>query len=367
MGMALWMSACIPAVGTFDGVILPDGGTPAIPTLSAADIGTECAYDPNTGINPTNDCKQGLTCLIYTADNVYIPFPRGAARNYTMSVWEDQFTLYLPDGLNEGMCTLVGSWQAPPTCPLGTSLKFLATDLAVCVRNCQSAADCARPGYVCDARYLDLGGGQCVRGCTFDVPDCVRSGHLILQQQGQNGEVTQAPVAFYLAVNDLAGDSICEVSTGTCQANPGAGIRGPGEPCASSQDCVRGTVCIQGEVLRSLDPGLPSTTQGFCAQPCKPSAQQQFTGGGCNAGSYCQAGFTFGHGNPLSEQGNQPFSVVELPDGIPLEAGGFCFAGCEADPTCASHLGTRCGAADPALFGYPWNQHSMCLPPALLQ
>ena len=363
-------SACpLDTTGTFDGIIRADAGVVPGGGITAADIGTACSYDPSAPLpsNPTNTCKQGLNCLIFTSDLGYIPFPPGSARNFTKSVWEDQFTNYRADGIDEGICTLIGSWQAPPACPAGTSLKFLATDLAVCVRNCQNAIDCGRDGDVCDYRFLDVGGGQCVRSCTFDIPDCVRSGHLVFQQQGENGEVTQSAIGFYLAVDDLTGSSICDVSSGTCINNDVEGLRGPGEPCASSSDCLRGTACIQGDVLRSLKPSLPSTTQGFCAQPCKPIAQQQFAGGGCNAGFFCQAGFTFGHGNPLAEQANQPFSLINLQNSEVLEAGGFCFPGCDADPTCASYPGTRCGAAASDITQYDWNQQAMCLPPALLQ
>ena len=370
LALVLLPGACpLDSAGTFDGIIAGDGGTQPAPGITAADIGTACTYDPSAPLpsNPTNTCRQGLNCLIFTSDLGYIPFPPGSARNFTMSVWEDQFTRYRDDGIDEGICTLIGSWQAPPACPVGTTLKLLASDLAVCVRNCQSAADCGREGYVCDSRFLDVGGGQCVRACTFDIPDCVRSGHLVFQQQGENGQITQSPVGFYLAVDDLTGASICDVPSGTCIANDAEGLRGPGEPCASSRDCLRGTACIQGDVLRSLNPELPATTQGFCAQPCKPVAQQQFSGGGCNAGYFCQAGFTFGHGNPLAEQGNQPFSLINLQNSEVLEAGGFCFPGCDADPTCGSYPGTRCGAASPNMMQYDWNQQSMCMPPALLQ
>ena len=46
-------------------------------------------------------------------------------------------------------------------------------------------------------------------------------------------------------------------------------------------------------------PSLPANSTGFCAQPCKPNPDEPLDlSGGCRQGFACQAGFTFGHGNP---------------------------------------------------------------------
>lgn len=358
--------ACLTYAGEFDGGIPRDAGPGAPAGFSALDIGTPCQYDPARGGNPTNTgCQAGLTCLLVASDGSYTPFPPGSLQNLTLSVWEDHFTRYRDDGLDEGVCTLIGSWASPPSCPLGTSLKWLATNLAVCVRACQSAAECGRVGDVCDSRFLDVGGGQCVRGCELDIPDCVRSGHVVFQNQDNYGQVIQSAPRFVLAVDDLTGASYCDTASGMCQPNPGQGTKGPGEPCVSTLDCIGGTACVQGGVLRALDPTLPETTQGFCAQPCKPLAQQQFSGGGCNAGYACQAGFTFNHGNALSTDPDAAFALLNLQNTQLLEAGGFCFPDCQANQNCGSYPGTQCGAARDEVFGYAWNQRSMCLVPSL--
>lgn len=359
--LAALLVGCPSYFGTFDGGVVRDAGPSTGPGITAADIGTLCTYDPALGGNPTNTCAQGLSCLLFSSDGAFIPFPPGGTQNFTLGVWEDQFTRYRQDGIDEGYCTLIGTWQAPPLCPAGTSLKLLATNLAVCMKQCQTAADCGRPGYTCDVRYLDLQGGHCVRACGLDVPDCVRSGQLQRPQPGPNG---QAQIALHLAADDLAGASRCDVGTGICAANPG-GNQGPGQPCASSLDCASGTVCIQGAVLQSLDPNLPPATPGFCAQPCKPVAPgaQQPPPTGCLQGFACQAGFTFGHGNPLDANVNDAngFLLVSLQDGSFLEAGGFCFPDCQVNGDCNAYPGTQCGAPRPDMFQQPSNGRSMCL------
>ncbi len=353
---------CPGGSGGFDGGIFPDAGPPVVgPT--AADIGTKCEY-MNDGANPSNTCAAGLSCLIVTFDGLYVPFPASnTTQNFTKHIWEDQFTIYRDDGVDEGYCTLIGTLAAPPACPAGTELKVFDTNLAVCLRSCSQGAECGRAGYTCDTRFFDVG-PTCVRGCTLDFPECIRSGQL---QRPNQPEV----IALHLYASDLAGSSYCDVPSGTCQANPGGGLAGPGEPCNDTRDCQVESVCIQGDLLEAVNRQLPANSTGFCAQPCKPNAEQPLDpASGCRTGFACQAGFTFGHGNPYDpnlEDANG-FLLFNPPQSY-LEAGGFCFPDCQGGTggNCDTFPGTTCGAPNTATFGFPWNQVSMCLPDSLRQ
>jgi hypothetical protein len=346
--------------GTFDaGPDNNDSGTTG-PLITAADIGTKCEYFSD-GVNPSDTCPLGLSCLIYSYDGQYIPRPPGSGQNLTLNVWEDHFTVYRDDGVDEGYCTLMGTWQQPPLCPAGSQLKLLATNIAVCVRSCTQAADCGRAGYTCDTRFIDVQGGACVRGCQYDYPDCVRSGQL--QRPVQNGGI-----ALHLLAEDVGGSSMCDVSTGLCAAAPN-GSQLPGQACNHTGECIDGTVCIQSEILQAMNPNVPANATGFCGQPCKPDQMMPLSGG-CLQGSACQAGFTFGHGNPLDTnlQDANGFLLYNGATGDYLEAGGFCFPECQSNPTaCDIEPGTVCGAANTATFGQAWNQVSMCLMDPLRQ
>jgi hypothetical protein len=350
----LLLTGCPGTSGTFDGGIFPDAG-PGVAPITAADIGTRCEYRYD-GANPTNTCGAGLSCLIYTLDGAYLPNPRGSNANFTLSVWEDQFTVYRADEVDEGYCTLLGTWQQPPSCPVGTQLKLFSTNLAACVKSCSQPADCGRSDYyTCDVRYQDVSGPVCVRKCGLDVPDCVRSG----QFQRPNG-----PIAMHLDVADLTGSSYCDVGSGICAGNPGQGFVGPGQICNSTLDCGPDTVCLQGQLLQAINPNLPGNAPGFCGQPCKYFPADPLAGG-CAPGFACQPGFTFGHGDPadVNLEDANGFLLVNFGAGDSfLEAGGFCFPDCQANGgNCAPYPGTQCGAANPATFGYAWNQVSMCL------
>lgn len=369
----LALAACSAGSGSFDGGVFVDSGPlPTGPT--AAEIGTVCTYDASTGGNPSNTCPSGLSCLIVTYDGLYVPFPASnPTQNFTKHIWEDHFTIYRADGIDEGYCTLIGSWSAPPACPVGTSLKLFDTNLAVCLRDCQAPGDCGRPGYTCDARYMDLG-PTCVRGCTLDFPECVRSGQL--QRQATGGPNGGPIIAMHLNAADLAGSSYCDVGSGICQANPGGGFAGPGEPCDDTRDCQIESVCVQGDLLESVNPNLPANSTGFCAAPCKPNADNPLDGG-CRTGFACQAGFVFGHGNPYDpnlEDANG-FLLMNPSTASFLEAGGFCFPSADATGgVCDTFPGTSQGRPDSTTFtnsmqGAPWqwNQVSMCLTDSLRQ
>ncbi|MFZ9888503.1 MAG: hypothetical protein ACO3JL_13475 [Myxococcota bacterium] len=347
--------ACSPGPNTYD-PIEADAG-PAAPTgPSAADIGTKCEYRGD-GANPSNTCPAGLSCLLYTYDGLYIPKAPGGTQNFTAHIWDDHFTVYRDDGIDEGYCTVIGTWAAPPICPRGTELKLFETNLAVCLRSCSAPSDCGRERYTCDTRFLDVG-PTCVTGCSLDVPQCIRSG-VFAPAQGN------ASPARYLAADDLAGASTCDVASGICAPNLSTGDRAPGQPCATTSDCELESVCIQAPLLQAIDGSLPANTTGFCAQPCKPDPQNPLSGG-CRTGFACQQGFTLGHG--------PPFALISLQNGQTLEAGGVCFPDCQATGgACDSYPGTTCGQPRTALFTtsmlgsqpWSWNQVSMCLPDSL--
>jgi hypothetical protein len=352
--LVVGLFAGCPQVGSFDGGIRRDGGQATGPT--AEDIGTKCEYRSD-GVNPTSDCGAGLTCLIRTYDGQYSPNPPGSQANFLLGAWEDHFTVYRADGVDEGYCTMVGTWAAPPACPVGTQLKLLSGNLAACLKSCVDASDCGRLGYTCDFRFLDVQGGTCVRGCTLDYPDCVRTG------QFQRGEGQNAVIALHLEASDLTGASYCDAPTGLCLINPGQGTQVPGMPCTSTTECSLDSMCIQGQLLASVNPNLPTNGPGFCAQPCKPDPNMPLSGG-CRTGFACQAGLNLGFGNVLDTdiQNHDGFLLVNSAQGTFLEAGGWCFAECQsAQGACTSHPGTVCGEIDQTTFGWPWNQVSMCL------
>lgn len=361
----LLVAGCPGYSGGFDGGIFDDAG-PIETGPTAADVGVKCEYFSD-GANPSNTCAAGLSCLIYSYDGLYLPQPPGSAQNFTKHVWEDHFTIYRPDGVDEGYCTLIGTWAQPPNCPVGTQLKLFETNLAVCLRSCSTPADCGRAGYTCDVRFMDISGGTCVRGCAFDFPECVRSG--VFQRQPSGGPNGGPVIAMHLNAADLAGSSYCDVGSGVCQGNPGGGLAGPGEPCNDTRDCQVESVCVQGDLLEAVNPALPATSPGFCAQPCKPDAQNPLLGG-CRTGFACQAGFTFGHGNPYDPnlEDTNGFLLVNPGTGAFLEAGGFCFPDCQATGgNCDTFPGTTCGAPNTGMFGQSWNQVSMCLVDSLRQ
>ena len=328
-----------------NGYVLSEDSTSCV--LSVASVGTSCIYDSISGENPTNQCPQGMTCFIVTRDSAY-------TTGLSKAFWEDQFTNYLSDGTDEGICTYVGTPQSPPTCPSGTVLKSFETNVMACVRTCATSAECPRATDVCDVRYADVMDFQngnvyphCVRPCELDIPDCVRSA------DWTRSDLNNA-VALHLYANDLSGASLCNQSTGICNTNPGGGLGGLGERCYSASDCIEGTSCWQAPLL-----GLSDEQPGFCGGICKPDAQQPASG--CPTGHACQAGFTFGHGDPLDTNTQDTNGFLIYDASSFGEAGGFCFPTCTDATGCGTDPDIKCGQAQTQVFGSPWNNVSMCL------
>ncbi|MCP4501207.1 MAG: hypothetical protein GY822_14705 [Deltaproteobacteria bacterium] len=349
-GIAMGTTACAPT-GEYDGGIGPETDPSSPPILTADDIGTRCVYDYELQGNPTNDCAIGLTCLIITRDygldgvRGYAPFQAGDAANFQLPLWENQFTYYRPDGKDEGYCTLVQTQTSTPlTCPAGTTAKALWPNMVVCVKNCTQAIECNREGYTCDLRFLDVssaGGNHCVRKCTNDQPDCVRTGWFSVDDN----------VSAYLAVQDLQGASSCDLTSGQCINIPENGTAGPGERCYSNTDCIGGQICLNGGMI-----GRSDQTGGACGQPCIPVANPQNAQqiqATCFDGYVCQPGIKGGH---------NPYNVIDLDNGAVAALGGYCFPQCATtNGNCSAHQGTSCGQTRAEVFGEPWNGVSMCL------
>jgi len=345
-------TACTDS-GDFDGGVEPDPEPNATPTITAADIGTRCVYNPTTGENPSNDCAPGLTCLIVTRDLAYAPYAFGDQRNLSLPLWENHFTYYRADGNDEGYCTLVATQTAGvQTCPVGTTNKALWSNMQACVKNCTQALDCNREGFACDLRFIDIssvGGNHCVRKCTNDEPDCVRTGWFTDPQTQQARPM--------VAIQDLLGASSCNLESGICQFRQEFGNAGPGERCYSNADCQDEMICLNGPMI-----GQPDQTGGACGQPCIPHPQPQTAAdlqSTCTSGNVCQAGITGG----LS-----PYTVIDLDNGQTNNLGGYCFPQCALNTSnCAAYEGTACGQINEAVFGQGWNGVSMCLVPELRQ
>jgi hypothetical protein len=325
--------------GSFDGTEEQDAG-PGPEGIDPATIGLPCIYDASTGENPSNQCAAGLSCMIVTYDGAY-------HNNMSKSVWEDQFTLYRDDGLDEGFCTLIGTWSAPPICPVGTYLKLFESNVAICLKACAGPADCGRIGYTCDSRFMDVPGPVCVRQCGLDIPDCVRSGVF------QRNDLQNQPLVTHLLIDDVSGASTCDLGTGLCVDNAGVGQQGPGDTCLTTADCVAGTSCWQGPML-----GLPYGEPGFCGGICPPDPQQPLNG--CPNGFACQAGLQYGQ---------TPFWLINSSLSEVSQAGGFCFRECQGAGSTACNVspGTDCGVPNTAVLGQPHNGISMCLLPSLRQ
>lgn len=327
----------------------PDAGVDD-DVVTVLDIGVPCSYDFNnpSPASPSNQCKRNLTCMISTRDGAI-------TSGYELPGWEDQFTTY-GETADLGFCTLKGTYANPPACPAGTELKLLWSDVAVCVRSCGAPADCGRADYTCDARFLDLG-PSCVRKCTLDVPDCIRSG--ITESAPGNGELI--PV---LDFDDMSGASQCNVESGLCEFVNQHGVAGPGEPCNSSQDCAEGSgACMQALALDALlATDVDVNGPGFCASPCTPVADptQQDPQSNCTVGYVCQPS---GHGLSINfDFLGGPF--VRASSGAIDARGGFCFHQCElgVESACAPFPGTQCGSFDEVAANGEWNGITQCLP-----
>jgi hypothetical protein len=341
--VVLLFSACPPnGSGSFTGGNEKDAG-PGDGGTDLSAIGSRCVYDPSSGESPTNTCPVGLQCLIVTRD---FAFTSGMA----LDVWEDHFSIYQPDGTDEGYCTLVGNLNSPPVCPIGTVGKLFTGGTIACLRTCSAEGECGRSEYTCDARYLDLvdatgAKASCVRRCGLDVPDCVRSG--VIQNPAAPNELITV-----LAQEDLTGLSTCGEGGVCAFLNQRTGGSGPGEPCVTSDDCDLGSTCYQGPLLAAVL-GSDAQAPGFCASPCFPGLGAD----ACTTGYACQTAgsLSLGFDNTL---------IVNMQSGAVSQAGGFCFFTCEAGVAgnCDSVPQSECGQIDEDLLSTQWNGASMCLP-----
>lgn len=330
----------------------PDAGIDDA-AITVLDIGTPCSYDFNnpSAVSPSNQCKNNLTCMIFTRDALVNP-------GFDLPGWEDQFTTYA-ETEDIGYCTLKGTYANPPACPAGTSLKLVWSDTAICVRDCSTASECGRADYTCDARFLDVG-PTCVRKCSLDVPDCIRSG--IIEAPPQSGQLV--PV---LDFDDMQGASTCNVSTGQCEFVQTHGSAGPGEPCITSADCAAGSgACIQALALDALliDTDINLDGPGFCASPCTPvDPNVADPTSNCTVGYVCQAA---GNLNINFNLIGGPF-VVSQQTGAVDARGGFCFHQCVegVEAACAPFPGTQCGSLDETAVSDNWNGITQCMPDSI--
>ncbi len=348
-------------VGTFDGGVGVDAGPIGPGTVPLSSIGKTCSYDPNdpNAPNPTNDCDTGLECLIFTRDGVY-------TSGLALSAWEDQFTIYQsnPD-VDVGYCTPAGVLGQTFACPAGSAPKLLSPNILVCLKLCNTPADCGRSDYTCDVRYFDVVDNQgnelptCVRKCDFDVPTCVRSG---VVQSAQNAAVLEPELVF----EDLAGGAECG-GDGICQAVTQHGVAKPGEPCTRTEDCSVGSACIQAPILNAVLGAGNEASTGFCASPCKPDTTGQTPQGTCTDGFICQSAGALNLGFADPANGIPGPIVRSLASGGVDTVGGFCFHQCQlgVQADCSPFAGTVCGSLDEARVGDTWNQVPQCLPDAL--
>lgn len=267
--------------GTFQ---TKDSGEIVTPQLTYADIGTVCTYNPmQPNKNPTNTCpKAGMTCLINTSDGNY---------GYGNLLYESipLYSRYLPDGSEEGICTLLSHPGAnPPLCPEGTVLVKLSTGHHYCTRACRSSADCQRDGYVCDYRFMDATSynpntGEasplplkiCAPSCQADLLYCTRT---FLLPDGSGGE--------WLMVyeGDLRGSRQCQPSSGLCEDVVTTGVLFVGQNCTRTEQCQAGLICINGSLFS------PNEGDGFCTRYCDVNAQRQNPPQptGCSVGEGCE-------------------------------------------------------------------------------
>lgn len=351
MPMVVVLLAACPRSGTFDGGVADDAG-PSDDGPSAADVGVTCTYEEGGGANPTNDCADELECVIVTGDGAFNP-------GFLLPIWQDQFTTYDNQaGTSAGSCSPVGAATAPVPCPTGTE-ELLLVDLSMCVHTCTQPQECGRGDYTCDVRYFSVGdvgaAPICVRKCGLDIPDCVRSGMM----EGQDGSLVPA-----LALQDLTGESQCDVETGICAFVDQHGVAGPGEECTATEQCEPGMMCLQGPLLAALNPGANPNGPGFCALPCAPDDNDPSAP--CQGSPAAGSGFVCQPAGTMN-LGFDALIMVDLETGTLYQGGGFCFHQCElgVDGNCDAVEGTTCSSFDDATFDAAWIQVPMCLPPAV--
>lgn len=359
----------------------PDAG-PGEEGLSADDIGTPCTFDPESSENPSNQCAGGLEC-VFVPRSVRARALAGAALSgndntlgMLLPVLEDHFTLENSDGTDTGFCSLVGTIERIPLCPIGTQLKgFRSAATAgialTCIKPCTVSAEC-NAGLVCDARYFDDGGygivdgqltipaadgtrGFCVRPCEVDYPDCTRTGFAPSDANG--GGVTSQVAAV-----DVFGARICNAQSGICEARTATGTGNDGAPCNSSADCVENSTCIQQDA-RGI---RPADGIGYCATRCFVNAELGPTGT-CGT-DFCQPGLTYGYDvlPAFDPAGVFAGGLPTFSEGGPTRAvNGLCFDRCVEGAACASD-GRICEAVDADAVQAAWNTFFMCIPPELI-
>ena len=347
--------------GTFTPGGADAGPGPDPNTVTLDEIGVPCSYDPTDPAhpNPTNECAEGLQCLIVTSEA-----PPVYDSGLGLSAWEDQFTVYNSDPrVDVGYCTLKSDNLAQLPCPAGSVLKVLSPNITVCLRQCTEPADCGRADFVCDERYYDTPGGLCVHQCKVDVPDCIRSG--VIQNPQQAGQLIPA-----LAFSDLTGDRQCDAQQGVCvDVGNVRGHAGPGEACFATQDCETGSVCFQAPLLEAVLPAgspIDSGGAGFCASPCKPGPSDP-NNPACSPAYVCQSVGTLNLGFRDPANGVPGPIIIDLATGAIDTRGGFCFHQCDTglNAACDPFPGTTCGSLAEARVDDTWNTTSMCLPAAI--
>jgi hypothetical protein len=346
------LASCKPT-GTYNGGNERDAG-PGDEAVTVDDIGAPCVYDPRTGENPTNQCARGLECVIATPDGAFNTL------GMTLGAFEDHFTVPLTDGTVEGYCSLVGNAASPPTCPLGSMLKFVRSAAApsgfaaFCVRPCGSSAECGGTR-VCDTRFLDLQAGTglvaaCVKPCVLDVPDCTFTGVTVVPTEDGQG------LATVIDTDSVSGGSVCARATGICAATPGRGAGDKGAPCTTSADCAPSAACYQDELFeRDRDDG----GKGFCVTRCLLAEGESR---GCGPGAVCQPGLLFGYQfDPIAGGG---MLLRDTVSGQLSVSNGVCFAQCQIgnDTACNVIPETHCDAVDGNQIGAATVGVSMCVP-----
>lgn len=374
--MTLALSTGCPPPGGFDPQT-PDAGFTG-DGVTAADIGVPCTFDPQSGENPTNQCRGGLEC-VFVPRSVRVNALSGIAPNgndntlgMLLPVLEDHFTSYNEDGTDTGFCSLVGTLEQVPQCPLGTVLKGFRSSFPggialTCIKPCEVSAEC-NAGLVCDARYFDESGysvvdgqlviaapagtlGYCVRPCEVDFPDCARTGFAPIDVAGT--------VTSQVAAVDVTGGRICNAGSGICGDRLGTGTGLDGDPCNSSGDCVQDSVCIQQDA-RGL---RPADGIGYCARRCFVNSETGLTGTCGNDQDLCQPGLTYGYDVlPLFDPlGNLVQTLPSFEEGGPSRAAnGVCFDRCAEGFACRD--GLVCESVEALAMEAPWNGQFMCIP-----
>ena len=377
MAMAMaWTTGC-PPPGRFD-PDTPDAG--AIEEgISADDIGVPCTFDPQSSANPTNQCRGGLECVFVPRSvraNALAGFPPNGDDNtlgMLLPVLEDHFTSYNDDGTDTGFCSLVGTLEQIPLCPLGTVLKGFSSSFPggialTCIKPCEVSAEC-NSGQVCDARYFDESGytstngevlpaqpagtlGYCVRPCEVDFPDCARTGFAPIDAAGVN-------FSSQVDALDATGGRICNAGSGLCTARQGTGSGLDGDPCNSSADCVVESVCIQQDARGFR----PADGVGYCARRCYVDSRTGLTGSCANQQDLCQPGLTYGYDVlPLFDPlGDYIDDLPSFDEGGPSRAAnGVCFDRCAEGFACRE--GLVCESVDAEAMQAAWNGQFMCIP-----